>query len=85
MTILHLQFEKFTFEDEGDWLEVHEGGSENGNLYGRYSSKNIPYTITSHSRNLFIRLVTGDHRSAGSKFNITYKAGMLFENNVICT
>lgn len=58
----------------GDWVEVRDGDSENGVLFGRYTGDTLPPVIVSTGHHLFVRF-TSDQKSDGRGFNVSFKAG----------
>ncbi|XP_078317513.1 uncharacterized protein LOC111120118 isoform X8 [Crassostrea virginica] len=70
---ISLQFEDVSL-GAGDWVEVRDGDSENGVLFGRYTGDTLPPVIVSTGHHLFVRF-TSDQKSDGRGFNVSFKAG----------
>ncbi|KAL5018820.1 hypothetical protein ScPMuIL_004542 [Solemya velum] len=79
--IINLQFNEFDLEDLGDWLEVHEGTSETGGLYGRFTGTTLPKIIVSRRNSLFIRFKSDIFTNSRSGFHATFSTGC----NVVIT
>uniref|UniRef100_K1RC33 Fibropellin-1 n=1 Tax=Magallana gigas TaxID=29159 RepID=K1RC33_MAGGI len=71
--LISLQFEDLSL-GAGDWIEVRDGDSEDGALFGRYSGEALPPVIISTGHKLFVRFMS-DKENPGKGFNISYKAG----------
>uniref|UniRef100_A0A8W8MG18 Uncharacterized protein n=1 Tax=Magallana gigas TaxID=29159 RepID=A0A8W8MG18_MAGGI len=71
--LISLQFEDLSL-GAGDWIEVRDGDSEDGALFGRYSGEALPPVIISTGHKLFVRFMS-DKENPGRGFNISYKAG----------